>query len=201
MPNTKLLIGAGAAGLAALAAAGVATGVLRGAGSPSSQPDVASPDAERAIVASFPAAGQAHARALVLQRTPDGYVCLWDSPDGSVAKGLGGCNPASDPLGGRKLMVNLAYDGGPRASTVRDARLSGLAAAGVASAEVVMSDGSSRPLRLLRPGTRALAGADYAVIAYRVRESDLRAGATPVAVVVRDASGRELDRQTTGIGG
>src|SRR5581483_5511356 len=95
VPNTKLLIGAGAAGLAALAAAGVATGVLRGAGSPSSQPDVASPDAERAIVASFPAAGQAHARALVLQRTPDGYVCLWDSPDGSVAKGLGGCNPAS----------------------------------------------------------------------------------------------------------
>ncbi len=190
-----------AAGVAALAAAGVATGVLRGAGSPSSRPDISSPDATSAVVASFPAAGQARARALVLQRTPDGYVCLWDSPDGSVAKGLGGCNPAAAPLGGRKLMVNLAYDGGPRASTVRDARLSGLAVAEAASAEVVMSDGSSRPLRLLRPGTRALAGADYAVIAYRVRESDLRAGVTPVAVVVRDAAGRELDRQATGIEG
>jgi len=137
---------------------------------------------------------------IVIQRTPDGFVCFWDSPDPLGAKGVGGCNPAASPLGGRKLFVNLAYEGGPDADTVHDARLSGLTTPAVATAELLMSDGSTRALALRPTSARAIAGADYRVFAYRLREIDLTNGITPVEVVVRGPDGEVLDRQTTGIG-
>jgi hypothetical protein len=183
-----------------LVATGVGLAVLRGAGTPSSQPAYTSSASRHMVLATLPATAGRPTRWIVLQRTPDGYVCLWDAPGESGAQGLGGCNPASDPLGGRKLFVNLTYDGGPKAETVRDARLSGLFTTDVASADVIMSDGSSRRILLLPVDTRSIAGADYRAFGFRLRESDLRDGVTPVAVVVRDATGAEIDRQATGIG-
>jgi len=185
-----------------LAAGGVATAVFRTAGTPSAAPDITARTGDRAVVTRFAHESGVPDRVVLLQRTADGYVCLWDAPDVTGAKGVGGCNPAASPLGGRKLFVSLAYDGGPDVAGVHDARLSGLVASDVATAEVVMTDGSSRRL-LIAPAAanaRTLSGADYRAFAYRIRESDLRSGITPVAVLVRDAKGGVIDRQETGIG-
>jgi hypothetical protein len=198
MTNKRLLIVLGVACAVVLAAAGVAAGFLRSA--PSKAPDIGSKSGSRVTVARFAAGEGGPDRQVVVERTPDGYVCLWDSPDASALHGVGGCNDAADPLGGRKLFVSLTYDGGPDLGTVRDPRLSGLTAADVDHVVIEMSDGSSRIVRLSRASTRAVAGGDYAAFAYRVRESDLRRGVTPVAVLAVDAAEKEIDRQTTGIG-
>lgn len=199
MRRRKIIAVAGLCAAGGLAAGGVATAVLGGPGTPSSRPDVSQAGSRRALVARFAAEPGATGRVVVVQRTTDGFVCLWDAPDATSPEGLGGCNPAADPLGGRQLFVNLAYDGGPSAATVHDARLSGLVAPGVAAARVVMSDRSTRPLALSAATVPGSATA-YRAFAYRLRPSDLRAGITPTAVAVLDASGSELDRQATGFG-
>jgi hypothetical protein len=183
-----------------LALGGVASGVFRAAGTPSATPDVHSSGSRAQSVGRFQAEDGTADRQVVLQRTPDGYLCVWDSPDASAEHGVGGCNSAADPLAGRKLFASLAYEGGPTATTVHDARLSGMVAAEVASAELVMSDGSTRRIALVAASTRGVAGKDYRVFAYRIRQSDLRRGVTPVEIVVRAADGEVVDRQTTGIG-
>jgi len=196
---TILLVGGGAV-VIGLVSGGVASGVFGGAGSPSSIADIHSPASVRATVARFaPEAGEPD-RLVVLQRTPDGYLCLWDSPDATADHGVGGCNPASDPLGGRKLFVSLAYDGGPSVQTVSDARLSGLLARDVARVVVEMSDGSTRRVLVAAAPATKVTSEAYRVFAYRVRRSDLNRGVGPVAVVAQAADGTELDRQTTGIG-
>jgi hypothetical protein len=198
--KTRALIVSALACAAALAAAGVASGVFRHDGTVSAAPAVGSKAGKRMTVARFdPAAGAAD-RVVVLERTPDGYLCLWDAPDATGEHGLGGCNPADDPLGGHRLFASLTYDGGPNAATVRDARLSGLASVDVAQVVVAMSDGTRRSVHMAAPATRAVAGADYRSFAYRIREADLRRSVTPVAVVALDGAGAELDRQPTGIG-
>jgi hypothetical protein len=198
--KTRLLLAGALAGVAALAAAGLAAGVLRHDGTVSAAPAAGSADGKRMTVARFDPAPGSPDRVVVLERTPDGYLCLWDAPDATGARGVGGCNPAGDPLGGHRLLTSLTYDGGPGVATVHDARLSGLAAADVDHVAVAMSDGSARQVHLARPSTGALAGADLRPFAYRIRESDLRRGVTPVAVVAFDGAGAELDRQATGVG-
>jgi hypothetical protein len=196
---TILLVGGGAV-VIGLVSGGVASGVFRGAGSPSAVADIYSPTSARATVARFaPEAGAAD-RQVVLQRTPDGYVCLWDTPDGTVDHGVGGCNPAADPLAGRKLFVSLAYDGGPAVTTVSDARLSGLVAQNVARIAVEMSDGSTRAVPLVDARATRVTRQAYRVFAYRIHRSDLAQRVGPVAVVALAGDGTELDRQTTGIG-
>jgi len=196
----RVVIVAGAVTIAGLALGGIASGLHRTAGTPSAAPDIRSRPGTVEQVAQFTSENGRPGRQVVLQRTDDGYVCLWDTPDGAAEHGVGGCNPAADPLGGRKLLVSLAYDGGPALSTVHDARLSGLAAPDVAAARLVMTDGTTRSIALSRVATRALAGKDYRPFAYRVRQSDLGKGIAPVAVLVLDADGRVVDRQVTGIG-
>jgi hypothetical protein len=199
--KTRVLIASGLATAVALAAAGVAAGVFRQPGTVSAAPAIGAKASKRMTVATFDAAQGADDRMVVIERTPDGYLCLWDSPDAAAEHGLGGCNPASDPLGGRKLFASLTYDGGPSVASVHDARLSGLASSDVDQVHVAMSDGSTRRVHLAKPSTRTVAGADYRSFAYRIHERDLRRGVTPVAVVAADAAGAELDRQSTGIGG
>ncbi len=196
----RTFVVAGAVCIAGLALGGIASGLHRAAGTPSATPDIQGNAGTLEQVAAFAPEGGRAARQLVLQRTPDGYLCVWDSPDGTADHGVGGCNPAADPLAGHKLFVSLAYDGGPAVTAVRDARLSGLAAADVASARVLMTDGSTRPILLSPRSTRAVAGKDYRPFAYRVRRDDLDRGIGPVAVLVLDARGSVIDRQVTGIG-
>ena len=200
MHRNRFLVVAGAVCVAGLALGGIASGLHRAAGTPSAAPDVRADASTVEQVAQFAPEGGRAARQVVLQRTPDGYVCVWDSPDGAVEHGVGGCNPATDPLAGHEVFVSLAYDGGPAVTAVHDARLSGLVAADVASARLVMTDGSTRPILLSPRSTRAVAGKDYRPFAYRVRRSDLESGIGPVAVLVLDARGKVIDRQVTGIG-
>jgi hypothetical protein len=198
--KSRIFIVTGLAVALGLAFGGMASGVFRTAGTPSATPDIRSRAGELVPVATFPSETGSPDRQVVLQPTADGYLCIWDSPDGTAEHGVGGCNPASNPLGGRKLFVSLTYDGGPALSTVRDARLSGIAAPEVASARLVMTDGTTRTILLARPSTRAVAGTDYRSFAYRVRQADLVRGVSPAALLAYDGTGSVIDRQATGIG-
>jgi hypothetical protein len=147
-------------------------------------------------IADIPAADGLPARSVFAQITPSGLFCLSDAPLDAPLAGGGGCNAADDPLGGARVSASLAYDGGPAIEAVRDARLIGLAAADIASVGVLMSDGSSRSVRVQKSSV----GEDLQVFGYRIRRSDLKKGIGPVAVVGYDARGAELARQPTGIG-
>jgi hypothetical protein len=149
-------------------------------------------------VSDIPAADGLPARGVFAQITSTGHFCLSDAPlDVPVAGGGGGCNAADDPLGGSVISSSLAYDGGPAIEAVRDARLIGLAAASVASVRILMSDGSSRAVKLR---TSTVGDRGLQVFGFRVRKSDLKKGVGPIAVVALDESGSEVARQTTGIG-
>lgn len=142
--------------------------------------------------------GGTGARAVFAQLTSTGHFCLWDAPSATSLQRQGGCNSADDPLGGRELSVSLAYDGGPAAKDVRDARLIGVASTNVADVEVLMSDGTRRNTELREI---AVGGHRLRAFGYRVTRADLRAVVTPVAVLAVDEGGREIDRQATGFGG
>jgi hypothetical protein len=147
-------------------------------------------------VADIPAADGIAARGVFAQITSTGLFCLTDAPLDAPLEGGGGCNAADDPLGGSAVSASLAYDGGPVIETVKDARLIGLAAGEAASVRVLMSDGSTRGVKLKKSSV----GRDLQAFGFRVRKSDLKKGIGPIAVVAFDANGDELGRQTTGIG-
>jgi hypothetical protein len=159
--------------------------------------DVALAEAASTKLLEIPSGDGLPARGVFAQVTSTGYLCLSDAPLSAPETGGGGCNSADDPLGGRELSASLAYDGGPSLESVKDARVIGLASLGVASVEVLMSDGSSREVKLKKA---TIGSDDFRAFGFRVKKSDLRKGIEPTAVVARDASGTEIDRQTTGIG-
>jgi hypothetical protein len=163
----------------------------------SSELEAAIVDASPTQVADVPAADGLPTRGVFAQVTSTGHFCLSDAPLDAPLRGGGGCNPLEDPLGGSDVSVSLAYEGGPAIETVRDARLIGLASSSVATVHVLMSDGSSRAVKL----KTAKVGSDqYSAFGFRVKKSDLKKGIGPVAVIALDASGAEIARQTTGIG-
>lgn len=133
-----------------------------------------------------------------MQLTKTGHLCVWEAPTAASRERGGGCNSVDDPLNGSVLSATLSYDGGPAVSDVRSASVFGLAAAEVARANVLMSDGTSRAIRL----KKAKVGSDeFQAFGYRLKRSDLRRGIGPTAIVAFDAAGTELGRQPTGIGG
>jgi hypothetical protein len=148
-------------------------------------------------VADIPAADGVPARGVFVQITSTGLFCLSDAPLDAPLMGGGGCNPADDPLGGDPVSTSIAYDGGPAIEAVRDVRLIGLAADNVAGVRVLMSDGSSRAVKLK---ATTVGDRELQVFGFRVKKSDLRKGIGPAAVVAFDESGAEIGRQTTGIG-
>lgn len=148
-------------------------------------------------VAEIPAGDGASAKGVFMQSTATGHLCIWEASSPTSRDRGGGCNPIDDPLGGRSLSFTLSYDGGPATVDVRSATVFGLARSDVAAIRVLMSDGSSRAVRLTK--ARVESG-DFRAFGYRFRRSDLRKDIGPVAVVALDASGAEIDRQTTGIG-
>ena len=137
-------------------------------------------------------------RGVYVQTTGTGHICVWEAPTATSRQRGGGCNTADDALNGGPLSFTLSYDGGPAIADVRAATLFGLAAADVAQASVRMSDGTEREIRLRRAN---VSGTDYLAFGYRIKRSDLRKGVGPAAIIAFDASGVELARQPTGIGG
>ena len=166
-------------------------------------PDVASLEAAIAAepmtkVADIGGSDGFASRGVYVQELDTGHLCIWDAPAISPRERQGGCNSIDDPLGGIAVSASLAYDGGPAIESVRDARLSGLAASSVAEVIVLMTDGSERVVRLKRA---KLSSGDFFAFGYRFRKSDLKQGVGPIAVVAHDAQGAEIARQATGIGG
>lgn len=165
------------------------------------------PDAvamERAIeaapligVAEIEATADSPRRGVYVQRTANGYVCVWDAPSASSQRRQGGCNRAEDPLGGGPISASLAYDGGPSIESVGDARLTGLASAETASVLVLMSDGTPRRVKL---ENAKIGSEEFRAFGYRFRKADLKKGIGPTAIVAYDADGNEIGRQPTGIG-
>lgn len=181
---------------AALLASGVIAGQFRSPDPASFADAMANGDVTR--VADIAAADGLPARGAFAQVTESGQFCLFDAPSVTSSQRGGGCNPADEPLGGNAISASLAYEGGPAIEGVRDARLIGLAVGDVASISVLMSDGSSRDMKL----KKAKVGADeFVAFGYRFRKADLRQGIGPTAIVAFDAGGVELGRQPTGIGG
>lgn len=131
------------------------------------------------------------------QLTSTGHFCLSDAPLDAPLMGGGGCNSASDPLGGSAISASLAYDGGPTIESVKDARLIGLASAGTATVRVLMSDRTFRSVEL----KKAKVGSDeFQAFGYRFKNADLKRRIGPTAIVAYDAGGAEIGRQPTGIG-
>lgn len=149
-------------------------------------------------IAAIPAENGLAGRGLFAQPTSAGFLCLWDAPSATSTARQGGCNRADDPFAGRQLFISLAYDGGPAPTSVTDARLIGLAPLEVADVRVVMSDGTSREIRLRNV---AIEGSEFRAFAYRFKRADMRRGVGPRVVIARDSAGNELDRLTTGFGG
>jgi hypothetical protein len=195
MSRRRIAVIVGAAAAAAVFAGAVGAG--HDWSRSSAELEAALVDAPPTRVADIPAADGLPARGVFAQITSTGQFCLSDAALDAPLMGGGGCNPLGDPLGGSAISASLAYDGGPTIETVRDARLIGLADSDVVSVRVLMSDGSSRAVKL----RKTQVGADeFAVFGHRVRKSDLKKGIGPIAVVAYDESGAEIDRQTTGIG-
>jgi hypothetical protein len=137
------------------------------------------------------------ARGVYAQVTSTGDLCLWDAPSVRSLQKQGGCNSLGNALGGGVLSASLAYDGGPAAADVTDARLIGLVAEDVADVQVVLADGTRRAMRLYLV---ELADERYRAFGYRFKPKDIRSGG-PVAVVALDAAGKEVGQQATGFHG
>jgi hypothetical protein len=132
-----------------------------------------------------------------VQRTETGHICVWEAPSATSRERGGGCNTADDPLNGQPVSATLSYDGGPETSTVLRASVFGLALSDVASVRVLLSDGTSRTVKLK---TAKVGSDEFQAFGYRFKRSDLRKGVGPTAIVAFDADGNEIGRQTTGIG-
>jgi hypothetical protein len=181
----------------AVLAGGVVAAQFRELASPE-ELDAAFRDAPMVKVADIPAGHGLSGRGVFLQSTSTGLLCLWDASSAAAVARQGGCNPQDDPLGGRKLFISFAYDGGPASTSVTDARLIGLVSADVSAVEVAMSDGTRRKIALRKS---SVATHDYGAFGHRISSSDLKRGVTPTAVVAFNEAGQEIDRQATGVAG
>ncbi len=190
--------------LVAAASTAITTGTLLGGyfagtgqASRSAPPDVGAMLAQEGTgtkVADY--GGAAAGRAVFVKQLSNGDLCISDArADGSAP--VGGCNPASDALGGRSMTVTIAYDGGPTLSTISNARVFGLVAPAVHGLELRMSDGSSQVLTLQKTGL----GGGLKAFAGTIPESALSSGVTPVALVAFGAGGTIIDTEPATIGG
>jgi hypothetical protein len=187
-----------------LVAAGVFVGGVIGARldtAPSAEHEAALRNDAAVRVAELPATRGLPAHSVFVQSTSTGLLCLWDTVSSSPLERRGGCNSADDPLGGRKLTMSLAYEGGPGVGDVTDARLFGLVSFEASGVQVLMSDGSRRTIPMRRDAAVASDGGRFRAFVYRFPESDFRRGISPTAVLAVDAQGAEIDRLTTGYGG
>jgi hypothetical protein len=187
-------------GVAALCAVVFTGAVIASLGGGPTEPEAlseATTNAPMIPLATIEAGSGNPARGVYAQVTSTGDLCLWDAPSSRSQQKLGGCNSLGNPLGGGVLSASLAYDGGPAAADVSDARLIGLVARHVDDVQVVLADGTRRTMRLRQV---ELADERYRVFGYRLKPKDIQSGG-PVAVVALDAGGKEIERQPTGFHG
>lgn len=185
-------------GLGVVIVAGVATGAVIAASMDDGRELIAAIDEAPLVqVADIPSADGLPGSGVFVQVARTGHLCVWETPSATSRRRGGGCNTADDPLNGRPISFTLSYDGGPNLASVRSASLFGLASSEVATASVLMSDGSQSVLKLKKT---KVGSAEYQAFGFRFKSADLRKGIGPTAVVARDASGAEIARQVTGIG-
>jgi hypothetical protein len=186
------------AGIGIVAAGACATAVLASRADDGNELISAIDEAALMQVAEVEAADGVSGRGVYVQLTKTGHLCVWEAPSATSRERGGGCNTVDDPLNGSAVSATLSYEGGPTVSDVRSASVFGLTGPTVARLSALMSDASSRSIKL----KRAKVGSDeFQAFGYRFRKSDLRKGIGPVAIVAYDASGVEVGRQPTGIGG
>jgi hypothetical protein len=118
-------------------------------------------------------------RSLWVAPTQKGETCLVDAGDAAVGAA---CGPTL--FGPHKLAYTQATDGGPPPRPFTLLRLSGVAAPGVGSVVLELSDGSNV---VLVPN-------DAGAFVYDESSAALASGITPVALVARDESARQVDR-------
>ena len=118
-------------------------------------------------------------RSLWVAPTQKGETCIVDAGDAAVGAA---CGPTL--FGPHKLAYMQATDGGPPPRPFTLLRLSGVAARGVGSVVVELSDGSDV---VLVPN-------DGGAFVYDESSVGLASGITPVALVARDESARQADR-------
>ena len=218
MSRKRLAQVIGATALAGALAGGLAA--TRSYGTSASTPD---PAALRAAIASTPAvtvatfaSGAAKAgvgspvaatanrstpavHVLLIQRlTKLGMVCVWDATRDGSERG-GGCNSADDPLGGKQISVNTTSSTGSNGVGYSTIRVSGLAAPTVATLNVQMSDGTTRPLTLQSDVPTSVSGGPSGAFAYNESSVDLAAGVVPIAVVAFDQTGKEVATAAVGL--
>ena len=152
-------------------------------------------------VAEIPPSDGLPSRSVFVQPTSTGLLCLWDAPSATPRARQGGCNSADDPLAGRSMTISLAYDGGPVATSVTDARLIGLVSNDVASVQLLMSDGTRRRIPMHRDLAVSSDAGRFRAFGYRFPRSDFARNLGPTAVIALGGNGTELDRLTTGYGG
>jgi hypothetical protein len=187
---------------AALAVVVVVAGILAGAVVASRSDDgselrAAIAETPLTRVADIEAVEGAPALGVFVQQTKTGHLCVWEAPSPTSRERGGGCNSIDDPLGGSALSATLSYDGGPAISDVRRASIFGLAAANVSRMRVLMSDGTSRAIKL----KEAKVGSDeFQAFGFRFKKADLEKDLEPTAIVAYDAGGNEIGRQATGFG-
>ena len=187
-------------GLAIVGAAFFAGAVIASLGGKPTDPDALAEATGRAPMiplTTIEAGNRKPARGFYAQVTSTGDLCLWDAPSARSRQKQGGCDSLGNPLGGGVVSASLAYDGGPAAADVTDARLIGLVAEEVADVQVVLADGSRRTMNL-----RLVEVVDdrYRAFGYRFKPKDIRSGG-PVAVVALDVDGKQIERQPTGFQG
>jgi hypothetical protein len=132
--------------------------------------------------------------AAFIQKDGAGNVCLVSGASGAGERS-GGCNPASNPLGGHKLLALFTFEGGPSLASVSEGRIAGLAAPGVASVSIVMSDGTTRALQLADRRTDRLMNANYRTFGVRLSDRDFQVGIGPSAVVAYNAAGHIVGQE------
>lgn len=143
-------------------------------------------------IADFADGDVSDARAVFVSRATEGgeeMVCLWDTNLLNGHQG-GGCNYAYDPFGGRRMMVSLAFDGGPALETITEARIIGLVDPAVVSVGILQANGKTTDVRL--SPDRAFA------VAYT--QSDILHGRAPVAVIGRDVRHAVIDQEPLQLG-
>lgn len=119
------------------------------------------------------------ARGIWTATTAEGQACVLDVGPDQVGAG---CGPTL--FGGHRLAFTEAVEGGPGPSSTTAVRIAGVAAAGVDTVAVRLSDGS---LALVTPN-------DAGAFVYEESPAEITGGRLPVELSAREGTAKQVDR-------